>query len=497
MSALAVITGPADHELDDRDLVARVRAGDDRAFETLYLRYQPRIGAYVGGMVRDHGRAEDVTQEVFMSALRRMRAAEGEIAFKPWIYEIAKNACIDAYRRGRNTVEVSFDAHDAIGADDHGRLAEPGARPETAVEGKLAIDNLCGAFGGLSQVHHDVLVLREFEGLTYLEIGERLGMSTAAVESTLFRARKRLTEEYEELVSGERCRRVQRLVDAGGVRAAGLRDRRRMARHLAHCQPCRRYARLAATDFGEPLQPATPARAAVARVAAFLPLPAFLQRQVAAVLDPGALTGWSKVAATVATVAVAGIGAGTAIKQATGGPAPAPSAPLGTTPGAARHGAPAQSSSATSLGRGPAATRAGGTSAPPATLPAAGEAQAPSTGAPPQAERPRSAAGAVGGLQQTAAGASQEARSAIVDATRRVVGRVLEVIRAAARRAGVPERRPDASLKGSSLLPGAVTPAGAGAGAKAGGATARGDSVSSTVSERITTTTAALKNLGG
>ena len=491
MSALAVITGPADHELDDRELVARVRAGDDRAFETLYLRYQPRIGAYVGGMVRDHGRAEDVTQEVFMSALRRMRAADGEIAFKPWIYEIAKNACIDAYRRGRNTVEVSFDAHDAIGADDHGRLAEPGARPDTAVEGKLAIDNLCGAFGGLSQVHHDVLVLREFEGLTYLEIGERLGMSTAAVESTLFRARKRLSEEYEELVSGERCRRVQRLVDAGGVRAAGLRDRRRMARHLAHCQPCRRYARLAAPDFGEPLQPATPARAAVARVAAFLPLPAFLQRQVAAALDPGALTGWTKAAATVATVAVAGMGAGTAIKQATSGPAPT----SGTTPGAARLGAPAPSTAASSLGRGAARTRAGGPSELPASPPAAGEAHAPATGTPPQGERPTSAAGAVSGLQQTVAGASQEARSAIVDATRRVVGRVLEVIRAAARRAGVPERRPDAPLRGS-LLRDAVGPAGAGA--KGGAApTARGDSVSSTVSNRITITTAALKNLGG
>ena len=55
-------------------LVAAVRRGDDRAFEALYQRYQRRIYAYVLGMVKDHGRAEDVTQEVFVSALRRMRA---------------------------------------------------------------------------------------------------------------------------------------------------------------------------------------------------------------------------------------------------------------------------------------------------------------------------------------------------------------------------------------------------------------------------------------
>ena len=47
-------------------------------------------------MVHDHGQAEDITQDVFMSALRRMRATETPIAFKPWVYEIAKNASIDA-----------------------------------------------------------------------------------------------------------------------------------------------------------------------------------------------------------------------------------------------------------------------------------------------------------------------------------------------------------------------------------------------------------------
>ncbi len=83
----------------DHKLVASVRRGDERAFEALYQRYHRRIHAYVLGMVKDHQRAEDVTQEVFVSALRRMRATERPIAFKPWVYEIAKNACIDQFRR--------------------------------------------------------------------------------------------------------------------------------------------------------------------------------------------------------------------------------------------------------------------------------------------------------------------------------------------------------------------------------------------------------------
>ena len=100
-------------------------------------------------------------------------------------------------------------------------------------------------------------------------------MSRAAVESTLFRARKRLGEEYEELVSGKRCLRVQRIVEERRLRAAGLRDQRRVARHLAHCQPCRRHAYLAGADLD--LRPPGVRRAA--RVAAFLPLPAFLRRR--------------------------------------------------------------------------------------------------------------------------------------------------------------------------------------------------------------------------
>jgi RNA polymerase sigma factor (sigma-70 family) len=339
MPPLAIVTRPTDPGTEDSDLIDGVRAGDDRSFELLFQRYQPRISAYVRRMVHDHGRAEDITQEVFMSALRRLRETDREIAFKPWIYEIAKNACIDAFRRGRHASEVSLDAQDAIGADEHGRLSEPGATPDAAVEGKVAIANLCGAFGGLSSVHHDILVLRELEGRSYREIGDRLGMSRPAVESTLFRARKRLTEEYEELVSGERCRRIQRIVDASDGRTAGLRDQRRMARHLAHCQPCRRYAGQAGVELGVARRPAAAAVAAAGRIAAFLPLPAFLRRRwssdqvvmpllghgggplppwsanVAATVDPGVVSGWTKTVATAATVAVASVGAGAAIKD--------------------------------------------------------------------------------------------------------------------------------------------------------------------------------------
>src|SRR3954447_19206355 len=228
---------PAD---DDQKLVARIRRGDDRAFKVLYERYHRRIHAYVLGMAKDHGRAEDVTQEVFVSALRRMRETEQPLALKPWLYQIAKNSCIDAFRRSQRAEEVSIDADDALAPGDHSRLVGAGPSPDAAVAAKQDLDNLCGAFGGLNDTHHEILVLRELEGLSYQEIGKRMGMSRPAVESTLFRARRRLSEEYDDIVSGAGCRRIMQLIGVAVSSRLGSRDARRLARHVSHCQPCRR-----------------------------------------------------------------------------------------------------------------------------------------------------------------------------------------------------------------------------------------------------------------
>lgn len=254
---------------NEHDLVAAARDGDDLAFEALYARYQQRISAFILCRVHDHGRAEDIGQEVFISALGRLRASEQTISFKPWIYEIAKNACIDEHRRRLRTREVSLDS----GTDESGPSVLPSRAPTpaAAAETKQRLTDLRGAFGGLSDSHHQLLVLREFEGLSYDEIGVRTGMSRQMVESALFRARRKLTEEYEELASGRRCRQVQATIEDGralSARSLGVRERRVFARHVAHCQPCRVSAHLAGVD-----ETLVSRRRIGARVAALLPLP--------------------------------------------------------------------------------------------------------------------------------------------------------------------------------------------------------------------------------
>jgi RNA polymerase sigma factor (sigma-70 family) len=418
-SAIATAARPA-REYPDGQLVAATRRGDDAAFEQLYERYRGPIAGYVQRMCKDHARAEDITQEVFMSALRRMRDTDRPIAFKPWVYEIARNACIDQFRRSQRGEEISYDTTDAMGGADHLRLVTRDASPDDAFDTKQRLDHLCGAFGGLSETHHRILVLRELEGLSYREIGEQLGMSRPAVESTLFRARRRLTEEYDELVTGRRCARVQSIIAGAAEGMLGVRDRRRLARHLSYCQPCRRHARLLGVD--------APSRSSLAaKVGALLPLP-FLRRRglgstesaspvggqasgalaqwtasAGVVAEP--LTNWAKTAVTVAAVAIAGIGAGVtahngalsqllsrgdSARQAPARHAPAAggiaSASSTVVPSAADHGPGAPSNRP--AGHGAAGARGGDTTG--------GAAAADSVG-PPRVDLPSGAAGAGSG----------------------------------------------------------------------------------------------------
>jgi RNA polymerase sigma factor (sigma-70 family) len=297
-------------EAADAELVAAVRAGDDAAFEELYRRYQPRIAGFVRGMLHDEARSEDVAQEAFLSALRRMRACEAEINFKPWIYQIARNAAIDSYRRNSHAVEVSMDADEGLRASDRHRLVGLDASPDTALITKERLGHLQGAFDELSDVHTRVLVMRELEGMSYREIGERLELTRPAVESALFRARRRLESEYAELAEGRRCEAMQATITRIAQGAQRGAEEHRLARHARRCHSCRRRAR----ELG--IEPLSRLGALRQKAAALLPLPWLLRRSGG---DGSGITGLfttgahaaplaERAAALVAVAALAGAG---------------------------------------------------------------------------------------------------------------------------------------------------------------------------------------------
>jgi len=303
----------------DSELVDAARAGEDEAFEELYRRYHGQIAAFARRIVHDHGRGEDVAQEAFVSALRRLRETECEIQFKPWIYEITRNAAIDSLRRAGRAEEVSFEVH---GAADAEQFAAPAA-PDACVIGRERFENFRGALEELSDSHHRIIVMRELEGLSYREIGARMQLSPAAVESTLFRARRKLGHEYAQLDTGRRCQSMGTVIARLAEGMESRPDRVRLDRHARRCSSCRARARRLGV---EPILAGSVRR----RAAALLPLPGFLrgprglnprdafgasrvQQAVGAVANPSfesVFQGVGKVAAVVASaLAVGGMGA--------------------------------------------------------------------------------------------------------------------------------------------------------------------------------------------
>ncbi|HEX5980481.1 MAG TPA: sigma-70 family RNA polymerase sigma factor [Thermoleophilaceae bacterium] len=317
-------------ESADRELVEAVRAGDDCAFEELYRRYQPRIAAFVRRKVGDAARAEDIAQDVFFSALRRLRATDAEIDFKPWVFQIANNAAIDHWRRTSRAEEISVDADEGMRQSDRVRLTGA-AGPDSVLVDKERFDHLRGAFDELSDAHTRILVMRELEGLSYREISERLDVSRASVESTLFRARRRLESEYADISEGRRCVAMRGVIARISEGAGGKREVGRLARHARRCHVCRRRARELGVD------PLPRLSGLAEKAAAFLPLPFVLRRgsgghgvlsnfvpaggQLSAVVA-------ERTAALVAAAAIAGAGGvaigGSDVLGGDGGPERAP-----------------------------------------------------------------------------------------------------------------------------------------------------------------------------
>lgn len=175
--------------MDDAELLASARAGDPDAFATLVGRYEVRIVRLVRGMVPESD-TEDVTQEAFLKAFRKIGDFDGRSSFYTWLYRIAANTAMDWRKKERHR------RHAPLPEGPEGEDAVPSldAGPETATTRRELAARIDAAIAALPEKYREILLLREIEGLSYEEISKELGMSKGTVESRLFRARERLRE---------------------------------------------------------------------------------------------------------------------------------------------------------------------------------------------------------------------------------------------------------------------------------------------------------------
>jgi RNA polymerase sigma factor (sigma-70 family) len=178
-------------DLADADLVHRVKRGDDEALAVLLRRYMDDLYRFCCHLVSNRQDAEDICQESLTRAIDRVDTLERGSAFRSWLFRIARNLSVDVFRRRRRTCTLL----------EEEEATPPPLRvegPQESVEAGEEHQTVAQALSRLVQRHKEVLLLREVEGLSYGAIGQRLNVSHSAVETLLFRARRRLREEYRQ-----------------------------------------------------------------------------------------------------------------------------------------------------------------------------------------------------------------------------------------------------------------------------------------------------------
>lgn len=177
---------------EDAELVGRSCKGDKAAFSTLFEKYKRRVFAFSYRLTDCRETAEDVVQTTFLKAYQSIATLDDHRLFYYWLFSIARNEALGQIRRQhRDGVRTSLDEYDEVWEGDSPHEALVHEELQTLVERLL---------GQLKAEYREVLILRQFESLSYAEIAAITGDSLSAVESRLFKARKALAKRLAPYV---------------------------------------------------------------------------------------------------------------------------------------------------------------------------------------------------------------------------------------------------------------------------------------------------------
>jgi RNA polymerase sigma-70 factor, ECF subfamily len=169
--------------VDDRELIARVRAGDGAAERALYEAHVDRVYRLAYRLAGDDELAREFTQDTFVRAFERLDTFRGEAKLSTWLYAIATSVVLNGLRKVRRFRQREADLELATAVRTPGRTAEPDLKRELA----RAIDDL-------SPGYRAVFVMHDVEGYTHEEIGAALGIESGTSKAQLSRARAKLRQ---------------------------------------------------------------------------------------------------------------------------------------------------------------------------------------------------------------------------------------------------------------------------------------------------------------
>jgi len=184
---------------DEQNLIAKAKKGNRKAFGELVELYMKP--AYYGALtlVRNHEDALDLSQEAFLRAFRAIKSFRTGAKFYPWFHTILRNVCLTHLRKsGRRTDSVSM-------SDEQGDWEFPDEQPLVSeeLEQRELEDRIWLALKSLKAMDREIILLKDFENMTYAEIAETLEIPIGTVMSRLYNARSRLREEMRPYLNSE------------------------------------------------------------------------------------------------------------------------------------------------------------------------------------------------------------------------------------------------------------------------------------------------------
>jgi RNA polymerase sigma-70 factor (ECF subfamily) len=184
-------------DTDEAVWIERCLNGHRRAFEPLVRRYGPLAYGFALSMVRDPEEAKDLSQEAFLRVFRNMHKFDKSRPFYPWFLTILRNLCLSHLRRRRPTVALEDVPPAKQGSNRNG------LSPELRI-------GLKQAMAALSEGDREIIILKDFQDLTYEDISRILNIPRGTVQSRLYYARRRLRDRLNGVLPARDARHGRR-----------------------------------------------------------------------------------------------------------------------------------------------------------------------------------------------------------------------------------------------------------------------------------------------
>ncbi|AZR73789.1 hypothetical protein BBF96_10565 [Anoxybacter fermentans] len=189
--------------VSDKELIEMFKKGEEKAFEEIVRRYQKKVYNTIYRILGNPEDANDLAQEVFIRVYRKLHLFQGKASFSTWLFTITSNLCRDELRKRQRRLKIRSLSEPIRYKDGEieQEILDESMTPERISINRELRDEIQAVIDKLPDEQKEAIVLREFQGFSYEEIAEIVGVALGTVKSRISRARRNIREELSNLRS--------------------------------------------------------------------------------------------------------------------------------------------------------------------------------------------------------------------------------------------------------------------------------------------------------